>query len=348
MKMTARDIRGFLSGEPFVLFHRPGDELAELWLQKDNDLHADPHFEVDGFYVHPLHKDGLPVALIPRERAHIIRFPLAQWEMPEAGPLPPARGGTTAGQHQSRVQAALDAIDQGKIQKVVVAGYRDYPSSGWDAVATFMRLALTYPQSFVYLWHHPAHTQLLAASPEVLLRIDGHFGLTYSLAGTKTTQRPWTAKEQNEQKIVTDYIIRRLLSRGWTLSQDGPYDHRQGHLIHLRTDIRFILDQPGKSLTKVLRALHPTPAVVGLPKEDALQWIGEHEDFDRRYYTGFFGIKEDEQATFYVNLRSLEVNDKRIRLYAGGGIVAGSRPEDEWREVQHKTGILATHLVYGQ
>ncbi len=98
----------------------------------------------------------------------------------------------------------------------------------------------------------------------------------------------------------------------------------------------------------MLRALHPTPAVVGLPKEEALQWIGEHEDFDRRYYTGFFGIKEDEQATFYVNLRSLEANDKRIRLYAGGGIVAGSRPQDEWREVRQKTDILATHLVYGQ
>ncbi len=345
--MTARDIKGFPGGEPFVLFHRPGDELAELWLQKDNALHTDPQFKTDGFYVHPLVRDRLPVAVMPRERVHIIRFPLAQWEMPVAGAVPSPLDGTAAKAHRTRVQSALDAIASGTLQKVVVAGYRDYPVEGWDAVATFMRLALTYPQSFVYLWHHPAHTRLLAASPEVLVRIDGHFGLTYSLAGTKTTSRPWTDKERNEQKIVTDYIIRRLLSRGWALSQDGPQDHRQGHLTHLRTDIRFILDHPAEALPKVLRTLHPTPAVVGLPKDEALQWIAANEDFDRRYYTGFFGLKDGEQAAFYVHLRSLEVVDGRVRLFAGGGIVAGSRPDDEWREVQQKTDILAAHLVYG-
>jgi isochorismate synthase len=87
-----------------------------------------------------------------------------------------------------------------------------------------------------------------------------------------------------------------------------------------------------------LEALHPTPAVCGLPKQEAREFILAHEGYDRRYYTGFVGMLDLASATdLYVNLRCMQCHaDGQVTLYAGGGILPSSQCGKEWEESRQK------------
>ena len=104
---------------------------------------------------------------------------------------------------------------------------------------------------------------------------------------------------------------------------------------HLRTDF-FLEKAQGVSFRDLALALHPTPAVCGLPKKEAMERILSTESLDRRYYSGFIGLMQEDAASFYVNLRCLKLHAGGVRLYAGGGILAQSKLESEWKETCHK------------
>jgi isochorismate synthase len=72
----------------------------------------------------------------------------------------------------------------------------------------------------------------------------------------------------------------------------------------------------------VISVLHPTPAVCGLPKQEAKDFILENEGYDRKYYTGFLGElnkeafnKETLKSDLYVNLRCMKIKDNQAHLY---------------------------------
>jgi menaquinone-specific isochorismate synthase len=113
---------------------------------------------------------------------------------------------------------------------------------------------------------------------------------------------------------------------------------------HLRTHIEGILEQDNTD-ADLLRTLHPTPAVGGLPKEGAVRWIAEAEPFDRGWFAGPVGWIGGDSAEFAVGIRSGLVSDTTLSLYAGAGIVPGSEAEQEWAEIENKlspfVGILA-------
>ena len=106
-----------------------------------------------------------------------------------------------------------------------------------------------------------------------------------------------------------------------------------GSLQHLQSNITFRSEEDEDFW---LNALHPTPAVGGTPREKALDFIANHESGERRYYTGFLGTIEGDRAAFYVNLRCMQCFANGFRLFAGGGIVAGSDPAKEWKETRDK------------
>ena len=128
-------------------------------------------------------------------------------------------------------------------------------------------------------------------------------------------------KDIREQAFVTEYIGGCLRERGVRFTLEGPYTATAGELAHLKTDIRFRLSSV-EALGDILQALHPTPAVCGLPKEEAFRFILSHEGYDRSYYAGFLGRWEPEGKTaLYVNLRCMQCGEgaEKIRLYAGAG-----------------------------
>lgn len=124
----------------------------------------------------------------------------------------------------------------------------------------------------------------------------------------------------------------------------ATYSRRAGNIQHLCTDFSFTLPDPD-DVCKLLLRLHPTPAVCGVPRETALAAIAADEDSSRRYYAGFSGpLGLQGETRLYVSLRCMAFDQTEATLYAGGGIMPGSKLADEWeetcRKMQTMMGVL--------
>ncbi|HEX8659683.1 MAG TPA: chorismate-binding protein [Hymenobacter sp.] len=263
-------------------------------------------------------------------------------------PVPHA---ATEAEYTELVHAGVAAIEAGQMLKVVTsrAAHRRLPA-GFDPLAAFAELARQYPRAFVSLVSVPGVGTWLGATPEVLAEVtaDGTFH-TMALAGTQfltpdITPRTaiWRQKEIEEQALVARYIVscfKQLRLREY--HETGPRTVIAGQLLHLRTDFEVNLRHvPFPSLgTDMLRLLHPTSAVGGMPKAAALEFIQAHEGYDRAYYSGFLGpvnVAAPGIARLYVNLRCLQLRAEHAILYAGTGLTADSDPAREWQETQMK------------
>jgi isochorismate synthase len=168
-----------------------------------------------------------------------------------------------------------------------------------------------------------------------------------SLAGTQKIQGDkevvWEKKEIEEQQFVTDFILDNLKELTSEVSVSSPYTAQAGTIAHIKTDIEGVIND-NSSLKEVVSVLHPTPAVCGLPKEVAKNFILKHEGYDREYYTGFLGELNKEgfnkgeiKSDLYVNLRCMQIKDNQAHLYMGCGITKDSIPEKEWKESVNKS-----------
>ena len=154
----------------------------------------------------------------------------------------------------------------------------------------------------------------------------------------------WSTKNKEEQALVAEYIRKIVKKHGRKMTENGPYTARAGQLVHLKTDFHFQLKETG-FLGDLLKELHPTPAVCGLPKEEAYAFITENEGYDRSYYSGFIGWLDPEGATdIYVNLRCMEIRSHEVKLYAGGGILPSSEVQLEWEETEEKLKTMKNIL----
>ena len=235
-------------------------------------------------------------------------------------------------------------IRSGSFKKIVTARILsiDKPSS-FDPVVLFEKLCTGYVGAFVSMTFIPGVGLWIGASPEVLVSETATKLTTYSLAGTKVVndKTEWTPKEKEEQEIVTDFILKQL---GKTIPDNitikGPVTHEAGRVKHLLSV--FTIHHRGKSVWKqVVKALHPTPAVGGMPQHKAVKFISQEESFDRSFYAGYLGpVNYNAKTDLFVNLRCMEVTDTSLLFYAGCGITADSEPEKEWQETEEKIGVL--------
>ena len=109
--------------------------------------------------------------------------------------------------------------------------------------------------------------------------------------------------------------------------------------------MRYFLLKNTDNIGNLLQELHPTPAVCGLPKEDAFRFILENEGYDRSYYSGFIGWLDTEGHTdLYVNLRCMEIKPGETTLYAGAGILASSDIESVCTETGDKMNTMKSIL----
>ncbi|WP_455621190.1 isochorismate synthase [Parabacteroides sp.] len=202
-----------------------------------------------------------------------------------------------------------------------------------------------YIRSYVYLCHTPETGTWMGGTPEILLSGEKGDWQTVALAGTQSLRdgklpKSWDHKNWREQQLVASYIRRQLSTLGITPEEKGPYSARAGEVSHLKSDFFFSLPDSEK-LGDVLQLLHPTPAVCGLPKEEAYHFIIENEGYDRSYYSGFIGWLDPKGKTdLYVNLRCMNILPQTFTLYAGGGLLAASQLEDEWQETEDKLDTM--------
>lgn len=240
-----------------------------------------------------------------------------------------------------QANAFLNGIHQLNLGKAVFSRVKTTPFDGSKAIQLYEELCLRYPNALVYLLSSKLLGTWIGASPEVLLEAHDSWIFTMALAGTKPTADAieWGEKEQIEQELVTDFIVDQLKElQVDSIEAAGPYDFEAGPVIHLRTDISAEINQ--LSPWEVAQRLHPTPAVSGLPRAEAMALIQSTEVHDRGLYTGMMGILESDKARLYVNLRCAQIQQDRIFLYVGGGFTPQSVPELEWQETENKSRTL--------
>lgn len=215
-----------------------------------------------------------------------------------------------------------------------------------DPMTLFWQACQCYPRLFIALAALPDGTCWLTATPEILLENTGHEWRTVALAGTMSLSgnellgegenARWSTKNIQEQRYVATYIAENLKQQGISYSEEGPRTVRAANLVHLRSDFTFGLPSHCKA-GQLLQALHPTPAVCGLPKQAALDFILRHEHCQRQYYSGFMGpLGVGGQTHLYVSLRCMQLAHDRLTLYAGGGLLRDSVEEQEWQETEDK------------
>lgn len=198
----------------------------------------------------------------------------------------------------------------------------------------------------------------LGASPERLVEVHDQKLLTDALAGTVArgvtpdeddalaAQLANDPKEANEHEHVIRAITRALANAGVTeVVVEETQVVRLAALQHLRTDIRATMTED-LNILDVVGALHPTPAVAGVPAADAMDWLHNNETFDRGWYTGPVGVVGcDGSGEFRVALRSALVEPGRMHLFAGAGIVPRSDPDRELVETTVKARAILDSLL---
>ena len=225
----------------------------------------------------------------------------------------------------------------------------------------FLKACQQYPRLFIALVSTPRSGTWLAATPEILLEGEGCRWHTIALAGTillapsqlhtEGENTIWSPKNIQEQHYVASYMAGQLKPFASELQQDGPRTVRAANLVHLRSDFTFTLYNNAR-VGDLLDTLHPTPAVCGLPKQAALDFILDNEPVPRRYYSGFMGplnarqtdeVRTDGITTshLYVTLRCMEIGLHSYHLHAGGGLLKDSIEEQEWQETEAKMGTIS-------
>jgi len=251
------------------------------------------------------------------------------------------------------VEASIRKIETGAIEKIVPSKFKEVElPENFDLLKTFYRLCEKHPNAFVSLVSSPEIGTWLGASPELLVSIDAQEKFkTIALAGTlphsaqiNLKSVAWTQKEIEEQALVSRYIIncfKKIRVREY--DEHGPRTVVAGNLLHLRTDYEVNMKEINfpQLGSVMLKLLHPTSAVCGMPLEPALDFLQKNEGYDREFYSGFLGpVNYEGESKLFVNLRCIQLFEKSARIYAGAGVTADSDPIKETEEVEMKIQTL--------
>ena len=244
------------------------------------------------------------------------------------------------------VENAVSEIKNGVLSKVIVS--RRIPVARENNLPgeTFLKMKAQTPNAFCYLVNLPVAGTWMGATPEVLLQSSGDSYETVSLAGTQVRRADsdyaWHTKDIEEQAFVSRYMLDVFHRFGIDrYKTKGPDTMESGKVAHLTTSFYFQAEKINHCLGDFIAELHPTPAVCGLPKDLADDFIRIHEKHHRKYYTGYLGPwRLNNEVRLFVNLRCAEVLPEQFVLYVGGGITNRSVPENEWEETIQKARTL--------
>jgi menaquinone-specific isochorismate synthase len=253
------------------------------------------------------------------------------------------------------VEEAVRRLLDGELDKVVLA--REVvltASTDFSQVAALQHLRRTYPGAYRF-----AIDGFLGASPELLVGRDGREVHAKPLAGTlprkvdeaadqaQRTALLHSEKNRAEHRYLSDMMRETLEPFCAELNVPvAPEVLSLANVHHLATPVHGILRDPETSVLDLVAALHPTPAVGGMPTNRAIELIEELEDMDRGRYAGAVGwVDADGNGSFVIAIRCAQLRGNIAHLYAGCGIVAASSPERELEETQWKLQPMLTALI---
>jgi len=266
-------------------------------------------------------------------------------------------------QHQEAVAEAVRLLRQGQLNKVVLARALDVTfHAPVDPAALLHNLVSGNPTGFTFAapLPGPRSATLIGSTPELLVRRVGNRVFAHPHAGTaprssdpvedadNAARLVASSKERTEHALVVEAVVEAL--RPFCRSMSVPAEPSLTStpaVWHLGTAITGELSESGSdaSALRLAAALHPTPAVCGTPTAAARELAEKLEPFDRDYYAGAVGwVDAAGDGEWAVSIRCAEVDGERMRLYAGGGIVAASDPAAELAETSAKFATLLRAL----
>lgn len=233
-----------------------------------------------------------------------------------------------------------DAVTGHTFEKLVLSRHftEEFTAKPTDI---FYRACRLYPRAMVYLTYTPVTGYWIGSTPEILIAGSKSHLRTVALAGTMPTGcNEWSAKNLAEQSVVARYIRNIISPLSSVVEEEGPYTSRAANLLHLKTEFHF---SPLKDIriSDFIEKLHPTPAVCGMPKDEAFRFIRDNEEYDRSFYSGVIGrLNPSGETDLYVNLRCAHIDGQQITYYAGGGIMPDSTVTSEWTETELKMATM--------
>lgn len=250
---------------------------------------------------------------------------------------------------EENVGLALEAFSEGRLGKVVLARRAGLGfAEDLDGISVLRELREATPGCFHFYVEPVPGTAFVGASPERLFRREGRLVTSEAVAGTRPRgasagddedlrdELLGSEKDRAEHGFVRVGIEEALRPLCEELEvEGGVLEMKLANRRHLVSRVRARL-RDGVTDAELLGALHPTPAVGGYPKEGALEDIRALEPFDRGWYAGPVGWVGTDAAEFAVGIRSGLVRGRTLALFSGAGIVAGSKPEEEWAEIEQK------------
>ncbi len=258
----------------------------------------------------------------------------------------PGRGGW-----RRNIERALAAFSEGRLDKVVLARRTEFVfAQAVDGPLLARSLKGATPGCFHFYFEPEEGAAFVSASPERLFRRGGRAIESEAVAGTRPRgaseaddaelrdELLGSEKERAEHEHVRVGIAETLGPLCDELEvEEGVSEMKLERRRHLISTVRGVLRE-GVRDVEVLQALHPTAAVGGYPRAEALEEIRALEPFDRGWYAGPVGWIGADASEFAVGIRSGLVRENRLALFSGAGIVAGSLPGSEWAEIEQKIG----------
>jgi len=299
--------------------------------------------------------DDVPEQLLARLESRLAQ--LRSRPLPLLDPAPTGRFQVASAmppQHyEGAVARAVEMIGAGVMEKIVLAReVQVHAPRPYDPAALLGVLREEFPSCFVFCVGR-GEAALIAASPELLVRREGHRVSTLALAGsTRRSADPAVDAHLGEQllrdqsyreehAIVARRIERTLRPHAiWVAAAPEPELVRIANIQHLATPIRAQLAAPMEAL-ELAGLMHPTPAVGGEPLASAAPLIPTLEGLDRGWYAGPVGWTDATgDGEFCVALRCALLRGEVARCYAGNGIVRDSDPASELAETEIKLQAL--------
>lgn len=321
--------------KPFILFRKPNSEVVELWENKETI--TERKFICNSFDNSQLieFNDNNVIEISVND------LPFFKLDLPVSS----QKEAIEYDDYISLIQKTVDELKSNSpTKKIVISRIKELEKIDVNLSETFKSLHEYYPNAYVYLRYDLEEGCWIGASPELLFKEKNQLIQTVSLAGTKAKEDDWTEKEYHEQQVVTDYISSIFQSYSEYVDVEGPFSVNAGFFEHLKSFITAQIKDKSK-IKDLLFDLHPTPAVCGMPKNDAKNFIVENEGYYRSFYAGFMGYDNGEESEYFVNLRCAKIFSNKVNLYVGGGIMPDSVPENEWRETEMKSKTIGELLV---
>ena len=333
---------------PFVIYCKPNSDKLIGVFQKNDNLFEIEDFEETGFAF--VSFDGKKKYLIPRNESDVYIETISEVNYFIENEIDLNIDSDARTNFENLVEKGINAIQNNHFDKVVLSRKEILQIENFDFEKSFNKLIFNYQNTFKYCFYHPKIGFWMGATPEQFLQSSGNTIKTVSFAGTQpysqTEQYIWEEKEKQEQQFVTDFILTNLKKYSAEISFSEPYTFRAGNIVHIKTDIEAVINIKN-DFRNIIEKLHPTPAVCGLPKDKAMQFIITNENYDRTFYTGFLGELNIDFATFrneksdlFVNLRCMNIENEFVNIYVGCGITKDSIPENEFIETVNKSKTM--------